>query len=109
LDFWASDCAPCRSAHPPMIETYNKFRKKGFEIVGISLDDAKNGWSAAVKKDKLPWMQISDLKGWNNELALKYEIDFMPFNILMDRNKTIIATNLDNNSLAEKLATLLQE
>ncbi|HVG42006.1 MAG TPA: TlpA disulfide reductase family protein [Chitinophagaceae bacterium] len=109
LEFWASDCAPCRSSHPGLIETYNKFKNKGFEIVGISLDDAKNEWKKAVKKDKLPWIQVSDLKGWDNTLAVKYLVTFIPFNILIDKDKNIVATNLMGKALEEKLATLLPD
>jgi thiol-disulfide isomerase/thioredoxin len=108
LEFWASDCMPCRSGNPFLVKTYNFFKNKGFEIVGISLDVEKKQWKGAVKKDKLPWIQVSDLKGWNNIVASKYFVDYIPFNILIDRNRQIIAINLIGESLSKKLAELLQ-
>jgi peroxiredoxin len=107
LEFWSSDCLPCRSLNPTLVKAYNQFHNRGFDVVGISLDVSRKEWQKAVKKDKLPWIQISDLKGWNNAIASKYLIDYMPFNILIDQNSTIVATNLDTESLSKKLDELL--
>ena len=107
LEFWASDCMPCRQTNPGLIKIYNKYHPKGFDIVGISLDVKKKDWQKAVEKDKLPWIQVSDLKGWKNKVSAGYEINSIPFNILLNSKYEIIATNLQPQELADKLKTLL--
>jgi peroxiredoxin len=109
LDFWASWCVPCRLQHPELVNTYNTFHKKGFEIVSISLDESKADWRQAVKKDKLSWIHVSDLKSWESPLAKRFSIYAMPFNILIDQNRKIIATHLDPAKLLEKLDELLKQ
>ena len=107
IEIWASDCPPCRANNPELLATYNSFHEKGFEIVAISLDRTEEAWRKAIKEDKLTWIQVSDLKWWDNAFVTKYLIDYLPFNILIDKNRTIVATNLDNNSLSNKLKELL--
>jgi len=107
LEFWSSDCIPCQAANPALVNVYNQYHNKGFEIVGISLDHSKKAWKKAVKKDKLPWIHISDLKGWNNAIASKYLIDEIPFNILIDKNHKIIGTNLTGKNLSDKLNEII--
>jgi thiol-disulfide isomerase/thioredoxin len=108
LEFWASDCLPCRKDNPALIELYTQYHNKGFEIVGISLDREKGEWEKAVIKDKLPWTNVSDLQGWNNKLALKYFIDRIPFNVLIDQNRNIVAVDLRAHTLSDKLRELLE-
>jgi thiol-disulfide isomerase/thioredoxin len=94
LQFWASSCLPCRWEHPDLIKLYNQYKEKGFEIVGISVDNDANDWAKAIQEDHLPWANVSDLKGWKNELAVKYKLNFLPFNILIDSSHKIIASEL---------------
>jgi thiol-disulfide isomerase/thioredoxin len=108
LEFWAHDCIPCRRANPELVKIYNQYHNKGFEIVGISLDNSKDAWEKAVKNDKLPWIQVSDLKGWDNKVASQYLIGSIPFNILIDKNRKILATNLTGELLSQKLNDLLK-
>jgi peroxiredoxin len=107
LDFWAHDCGPCRIQHPELIKIYNEFHQSGFQIVGVALDESKAKWRKAIAKDKIPWIHISDLKGWDNFLAKRYFVEAIPFNILMDKNKKIIATGLSPKALQQKLKELL--
>lgn len=109
LDFWAHDCFPCRAQHPRLLSIYTKYHNKGFEIVGISLDNSKMKWKKAVQKDGITWIQISDLKGWNNVVAKRFFIDVIPYNILIDRNKQIIGSNLSPESIDQLLNTLLNK
>lgn len=107
VDFWASWCAPCRAENPNLLKAYLALRDKQFEIVSISLDDNKGSWLKAVEMDKLPWAQVSDLKGWKNELAVKYGISAVPQNFLLDPNGKIIAKNLRGEDLYTKLSGIM--
>ncbi|HMI01063.1 MAG TPA: TlpA disulfide reductase family protein [Pedobacter sp.] len=110
VDFWASWCVPCRAENPNVVKAYNELKGKNFEIVGVSLDypGGKAAWAGAVEKDGLPWIQVSDLKGWKNEVAVMYGINSVPQNLLIDPNGVIIAKNLRGEALTEKLKELIK-
>lgn len=108
LDFWASWCAPCRKEHPKLIELYNDYKSKDFEIVSISLDEDKTAWLNAILKDKITWTQVSDLRGQQNEIAVAYGVQSVPTNFLIDTQGKIIAKNLNGEQLKEKLASLFK-
>ncbi|HEY0262655.1 MAG TPA: TlpA family protein disulfide reductase [Chitinophagales bacterium] len=108
LDFWASWCGPCRRENPNVVAAYEKYHAKGFEILGISLDKDEAKWKAAIEKDKLTWQHLSDLKGWDNEVAKLYAIRAIPSNLLIDANGIIIAKNLRGEALEQKLEELLK-
>lgn len=103
VDFWASWCKPCRAENPFVVKAYNKFKNENFEIVGVSLDGGHEPWEMAIKKDELPWIHVSDLKGWKNEVALQYGINSVPFNILLDPDGIIISKNLRGEALNAEL------
>lgn len=106
IDFWASWCVPCRKENPNVKKVYEKYHSQGFEVVGVSLDSDGNKWKEAVQKDDLPWIHISDLKGWNNEIASAFEIHAIPSNILIDKEGKIIAINLRGNALERAVKKL---
>ena len=108
VDFWASWCVPCRAENPNVVKAYAQLKDKNFEIVGVSLDQGKAAWAEAVKKDGLPWIHVSDLKGWKNEVAVMYGINSVPQNLLIDPNGQIIAKNLRGDALTQKLAELIK-
>jgi thiol-disulfide isomerase/thioredoxin len=91
IEFWSSWCGPCRQSNPSLVRLYDDYNEKGFEIIGVSLDEDKTAWVKAIEKDQLSWTNISDLKGSNNEGALRYGVTGIPDNILIDEQGTIIA------------------
>jgi peroxiredoxin len=108
IDFWASWCGPCRQENPHLVKTYQKFKGKPFEIVGISLDEKQEPWLKAIEKDNLPWVHLSDLKGWNNELTLHYGIKWIPSSFLLDPEGKIIARDLRGDALDKMLSGLFE-
>jgi len=107
LEFWSSNCRPCRQENPNLVKTYKKYKPKGFEIFAVSQDTKKASWLKAIEKDELPWLQVSDLKGQDNSASLIYGINGIPDNFLIDKNGIIIGRNLRGEKLNEKLAELL--
>lgn len=108
IDFWASWCIPCRAENPNLIAAYAKFKNKNFEIISVSLDDKRDLWLKAIKKDGLTWPQVSDLKGKKNAVAVAYGISAIPQNFLVDPQGIIIAKNLRGEEVDKKLSELIR-
>jgi len=109
VDFWASWCAPCREENPNLVAVYNKYKDKGFDILGVSLDRDKSSWMKAIRDDKLTWHHVSDLLYWENRAAKIYGVRSIPSNVLIDPNGIIIAKNLRGNELREKLEEIFDK
>lgn len=107
IDFWASWCKPCRQENPNVVALYNKYKDKGFDILGVSLDREKESWLKAIADDQLTWHHVSDLKFWQNEAAVQYGIQSIPCTLLLDKEGKIIAKNLRGEELVKKLSELL--
>jgi thiol-disulfide isomerase/thioredoxin len=108
VDFWASWCAPCRAENPNLLKAYQTLKDKQLEIVGISLDESKAAWLKAVTADGMPWKQVSDLKGFKNDVAVKFGITAIPQNVLIDPKGVIIAKNLRGEDLIKQLSVFIK-
>lgn len=108
IDFWASWCGPCRKEMPNVVKIYSKFKNKGFEIYGVSLDQDKEKWMDAITKDGINWPQVSDLKYWDNVAARIYNVQGIPYTVLIDKDGKIIAKNLRGQELEKKIAEVLK-
>lgn len=108
IDFWASWCPPCRADMPNIVNVYNKFKNKGFNIVGISLDSKLAAWEKGVKDLHITWTQLSDLQGWKNAGAQLYGVNSIPHTVLVDKDGTIIAKGLHGEEIGAKLEELLK-
>lgn len=108
IDFWASWCGPCRQENPNVVKAYQKFKDKNFEIIGVSLDDKKEPWLKAIAADGLPWIHVSDLKGWKNAVAADYDVKAVPQNFLVGPDGIILAKNLRGEDLERELGRLIK-
>ncbi|MNK69613.1 Thiol-disulfide oxidoreductase ResA [compost metagenome] len=109
IDFWASWCGPCRLENPNLIKAYQKFKGKGFTIVGLSMDSSKENWLKAVEQDKLSWIQLNDPKSTSGKTAGIYGVKSLPANFLVDPSGKIIARNLRGNALEEQLNSIFNK
>lgn len=109
VDFWASWCGPCRKEMPNVVKAYAKFKDKGFEIYGVSLDQDKGRWVEAIAKDGITWPQVSDLKYWDSYAAKLYAVEGIPYTVLLDKEGKIIAKNLRGAELEKAIEKAIAE
>ncbi|MEZ4987675.1 MAG: TlpA disulfide reductase family protein [Saprospiraceae bacterium] len=107
VDFWASWCGPCRRENPNVKRVYEAYKDKGFEILGVSLDSSRERWLGAIEQDGLPWLHVSDLKGWQNAVAKLYSVSSIPHTVLLDAEGRILARGLRGEQLEQKVAEIL--
>lgn len=113
IDFWGTWCAPCVAEQSELSMLYNKYNRSKFkngsqfEIFGVSLDAKKANWENAISSLKINWIQVSDLKFWRSPVAKTYNIQALPFNVLIDGKGIILAKNLHGKDLEDEIAKQL--
>ena len=106
IDFWASWCGPCRMAMPYVKQLYSLLNDKGLAIIGISLDSNYDAWKNAVDEEDTGWLQLSELKGWDDTYARKYHVNAIPCFMVVDRQGRILYEQLNIQELFEIIPPL---
>lgn len=107
VDFWASWCGPCRQEMPNVHAAYERFHERGFDILGLSLDNNREAWLKAVAELGMTWPQLSDLKGWKSLAVQMYDVRAIPFTLLFDPEGKVVEANLRGEALSKKLEELI--
>jgi peroxiredoxin len=109
IDFWASWCVPCRMSNRQLVKLYSKYKSRGFEIFGVSLDENKKDWVRAIAKDKIGWTQVIDNRGWQATTAIDWNLYQIPSSFLINKDGIIIGVDLEKKDLEKALKDLLDQ
>jgi peroxiredoxin len=108
LDFWASWCGPCRQSNQGLSKLYKKYKSRGFEIFGVSLDQDPRAWSQAIKQDRITWLQVIDTKAMTgNKLMSTWNLRYIPSTFLIDKEGKIYTISPGKDRLGKILEELL--
>lgn len=106
VDFWASWCGPCRASNRVVRKIYPKWKKKGIEVLGVSLDEDRSRWIKAIKKDRIAWPQVNTPAQWDSELILQWKVERIPTTYLIDPNGVIRATDPDPGNILSMVSKM---
>lgn len=109
VSFWGSWCKPCREAHPELRKVFRTYRYRGFDIYSVALERNLDDWKNTIREDRLIWVNhVSELNYMDSKVARQLGIDAVPFNLLIDADRVVLAKNLTPAQLDAKLAELLK-
>jgi thiol-disulfide isomerase/thioredoxin len=108
IDFWASWCGPCRRANPGLAVLYSKYRDKGFEIFGVSIDDEKKAWKKAIAADGISWKQVNEKGGWDAPVAVQWKLGQIPTSFLIDKQGKVVALDPTKQQIEDHLKSILR-
>lgn len=106
IDFWASWCSPCREQLPYLIKIYEENKNKNFEIISVSIDEKQTNWINAIKKEKIPWVNVIENKGFVGEIVKRYKVNGVPTNFLINPEGVIVFKDIDLLELEKLLKSL---
>lgn len=109
VDFWASWCVHCVKEMPALKKLYQKYHDKGFEVIGVSLDTQEAAWKISIERLGLAWVHLSDLDGWEGNVAQSYAVELIPCMVLVDPNGIIVYRGRSGEELEQMLATALDQ
>ena len=112
IDFWATWCGPCVAEIPNVLQQYEKYHDKGFEVIGISLDQDREALEKFVAEQKVPWpilFEKPEGDGWQHPLSTFYGISGIPTVILIGRDGNVITLNARGEKLGQQLDLLFQK
>ncbi len=109
LDFWATWCAPCRAEMPNVKRVYATYNSKGFDILGISMDNNRQALDNYLRDQDVKWRQVYDGRGWQSEIGQLYAISSIPSTFLIDKKGKIRYRNLRGDDLEKAVKVLLAE
>lgn len=108
IDFWASWCGPCRQANPSVVRLYKKYKDKGFEVFGVSVDESKAAWIKAIKQDKIKYTQVNNKGGLYSKVLELYGVEQIPTSFLLDKKGKLVAIDAEGKELDKLVNQLLQ-
>lgn len=109
LDFWASWCVPCRASNKELVRLYAKYKDKGFEIYSVSVDEDKEDWLKAVKKDKITWLQVNEPATFDAQSIRRWNINSIPATFLINKKGDVVAIDLEGKELVKEIEKLLAQ
>ena len=107
LDFWASWCVPCRLSNRQLVKLYKKYKDRGFEIYGVSVDEEKSDWMRAIAQDKITWIQVNDNAGNMGRTVMQWNITAIPTSFLINQAGDVVAINAEGKKLDKLVQSLL--